>query len=468
MPIFSQFLFPKAFTGPLSPDFLFSRRTQVTSDNSTIPYSSNRFFPPSTLRDNSIGELNHNTSNDVNGSAGGDVNRPWRIPAVRNGESFNDLVRRRAARADAIREAQSRASSRVDQRMPTMPELGFVGHRSSLEQLRAERLTRLERLRSTLETTGTTASGIPTSSQSERERESQAQNAFMPRSSIDRPLLPRSVSGTWSNDTSHWNDLPRLPSLGRIPPPGHSAPFESPETLFASPVAPRAFADRDTTSTEDDTSTSVSRERQQLRDIISRRTRDEELGSRGFLSRYDRVSGQSDPFAPFADATARLQRRLRESEAEVDRALRALDQWGDLEQRDIDPAQSYMHRFGERRRRLSFFNITPASDWDTTRSNPPQTQQDYRQERRSPSPTTLSVRQQARQARFARAQTRYREGSDLFGERRTRSRFELRAYFPRFLGDYIVSFQSIPKHIVDAFQFRLMKILTRHMKTCFS
>lgn len=440
----------------MPPDFLFSRRTQSTSDNLARPNvqlsnSNNRFVPPSLSRDNAIRDATRNLSNETTGSSsgggggGGDVNRTWRIPPVRSGESFNDLVRRRAARADALREAQS---WNPWYRESAASEMNHIGQRPSVEQLRVERLTRLERLRNSLSSLETNAPGGDTP-RSERERASVGfdQYAFAPRIVADRSSpLSRSNSENWSSDSPRWNDPPRLPSLRRIPPLGQSTPQESQGPIFASFAAPRAFADQDSTSAEDDTSTSVSRERQQLRDIISRRIRDEELGPRGFLPRLDRSSTQSDLFMPLADASARLQRRLRESEAQVDRALRALDQWGELEQRDIEPSQSYMHRFGERRRLSSFLNSTAsttASDWDNnTGLNSFQAHQEqHRAERRSPSPTTLNIRQQMRQARFARAQNRYREGSDLFGERR-RNRFEFRGHFPRILGDYIVSSQS--------------------------
>ncbi|GJJ12956.1 hypothetical protein Clacol_007203 [Clathrus columnatus] len=424
-PLITESHIRSSTSGALSPDFLFSWQTQ---DNSTRPSRAPSRYSSWSLREDATSDsVTHEPAND-SGIGPGDSNRSWRIPPVRNGESFNDLVRRRAARADAMmREAQSVINSRVDQQIPSRTDAGnIIGQRTNGAQLRAERLARLERFRNSLETA---AGGAETSlsSRLDRERENRAHDVVGPRLAVDRSIPHRSNSGTWSNDTSLWNGLPRLPSLGRIPPTGQSTFRERHDTpLFANAVPSDPLSHQATTSAEDDISTSISRERQQLR---------------GFLSRYDGTSGHSDPFAPFTDATTRLQRRLRESEAEVGRALRALDQWGEIEQRDLEPTESYMHRFGERRRRLSsFFSSTPTPNWDTAGLNLSQMQQDNRPERRSPSPTTLSVRQQARQARFARAQSRYREDSNLFGERRTRSRFELRdqlRYFPRILGDYI-------------------------------
>jgi len=159
------------------------------------------------------------------------------------------------------------------------------------------------------------------------------------------------------------------------------------------------------------------RDRQQIRDAITRHTRDDEGGNRrAMLSRFERPR----PTDPLSDEPARtLQRRLRESEAEVTRALHALDQWGELDGsigRDADPTQSRIHRFGEtlRRRRVPSFsfggNEGQSLSGGGSSTNP-------RQARRSPSPPSLAARQLNRQARFARAQGRYRElGGELPGE----------------------------------------------------
>ena len=414
--------------------------------------------------------------------------RPQMDPLMRGtSETFSELVRRRAARADAQAWAERRPPSlervfRSTSRI-TRPSTLFEEAEATR---RRERVARLERRHNAVTIGPTSGFGSSASdgfSTSHRDRELVRQEMNNASLLLERSLAPRHIpneasSRSRSSLVRPSPDRDQLISFSRhqasgqhdnsslIPQPMTSG-RQSNSFILGLPDLGLPFSGH--SETEGD-----NRDREQLRDAISRRSRDDEDARRA-LSHLGRAPSivARDPLS--LETTRNLQRRLRESEVEVSRALRALDQWGELEgssERDVDPTQSRMHRFGEtmRRRRVPpafHFAPTPVDNDSFSGVGSSSTP---RQGRRSPSPPSAAARLQSRQARFARAQGRFRElSADVFGESRTRGPFASRLdmfggsrmtsrFLSRSLGDYMVSLHCVIFCIV------MVKILYSEMK----
>ena len=404
-----------------------------------------------------------------------DLQLPSQPPRSRAGtfirgtsETFNELVRRRAARADALAWAARRPPSSdgvfpSTHRIPPISPFEDADVASDREDIAT-----LERRRNASAGLGSTLENSATggSSLSHRGREligHERHNATL----LGRSVAPRNVASDSSSRTMDYmtsasTDHDRFTSFGqRQPNRQHDdgAATAQPTTsghqrnrfILGLPDLGLPFSGH--SESEDN-----NRDREQLRDAISRHSRDDEDARRA-LSRSGRSNLSSRD--PWSEESARnLERRLRESEVDMSRALRALDQWGELEgssEPDIEPTQSRMHRFGEtmRRRRGGLsFNFSAATVGSHSSSGAGSSSAGMR-ERRSPSPTSAAARLQSRQARFARAQGRYRELSgetssesrargpfasrlDIFGGFRMSSRL-----LSRSLGDYMVSQQYV-------------------------
>jgi hypothetical protein len=392
------------------------------------------------------------------------LSRPSRSPvgALTRGtsETFSELVRRRAARADAQAWAARRSPSpeSVFRSAYRIPRPSYLSEEAETSR-RRERLAELE-TRHNPAATGQTSTGATGSSGESppvyRNRELVRQEMRDAGLLLQRSVAPRHTPGDSTSRTRDYltsisTESDRLVSFGRRHP---SNQYNNPRTTTPSITSERQrnfMLGLGLSSPSHSESEGNDRERERLRDTISRRSRDDEDARRA-LSNLGRspnsISGD-------AMSTRNLQRRLRESEVDVSRALRALDQWGELEgssERDVDPAQSRMHRFGEtmRRRRVPppFNFASTAADND---SSGLASSSAARQRRRSPSPPSAAARLQSRQARFARAQGRFRElPGDMFGESRTPGSFASRLdmfggsrmtsrFLSRSLGDYMVS-----------------------------
>jgi hypothetical protein len=384
-------------------------------------------------------------------------------------ETFNELVRRRAARADALAWATRRSPSpdrvfRSAYRVTRPTSLFEVADTAG----RRDRVATLERrhnapptvLSSTLESSAT--GGSPLIHRGGELVGQERHNVSL----LGRSVTPRnnpsdSSSRTMERLTRIPTDRDRFTSFSQ-----HRRTRQQDDTSTSSqPTMPRPLRNSFMLGLPDlgvpfslssgrSESEDTNREREQLHGAIGRHSRDDEDARRA-LSRLGRSDLSSRD--PWSEETARnLERRLRESEVDMSRALRALDQWGELEgslEPDVDPTQSRMHRFGEtmRRRRVPpAFNFSATTMEDDSLSGTGSSRT-TRQGRRSPSPPSAAARLQSRQARFARAQGRFRELSgETAGEHRARGPFASRLdllggsrmtsrLLSRSLGDYVVS-----------------------------
>lgn len=384
-------------------------------------------------------------------------------------ETFSELVRRRAARADTQAQAARRSPSpeRVFRSASRIPRPSSLFEEAEATR-RRERVTRLERRHNTV--TAGQGSSIRNDAPEEalgihHDREHVRQEMNNAGLLLERSVAPRHVHAEASSRTmdslrSLSPDRDRPSSISRhqssvqhgnnsVPPRRMTSGRQRSPFLLRFPDLGSPFSGQ--AESEDN-----NQDREQLREAIIRRSRDDEDARRA-LSHLGRsaIDIARDPMSH--ETTRNLQRRLRESEVEMSRALRALDQWGELEgssERDVDVTQSRMNRFGEtmRRRRLPpafHFATSPVNNDSISGVG---SSSSARQGRRSPSPV---ARLQSRQARFARAQGRFRElSADVFGESRTRGPFVSRLdmlggsrmssrFLSRSLGDYMVSQRRI-------------------------
>ncbi|KAF8586789.1 hypothetical protein K439DRAFT_919763 [Ramaria rubella] len=368
--------------------------------------------------------LSHETTGYRHGSRGS----LSRAPRSNSGviftpETFSELVRRRAARADARARADAQMRDATLSPSPeTMSRAIHGPFRASqrFEERDAARHLERDARRDMHRNTdapglssifGRNAADQSSSMQRDRDlvrRELHAAGALDrsagPRYTPDRSnsylasmLADHERSGTFSRPQSsiplHSED--EAGPIDRTTIERQRLPFAMGLPNMSSPFAH--------SSESDENIGSGSRDREQLREAISRRSRDDE-DSRRPLSRLGRTRSVNSRDLMLDETTQILQRRLRESEVDPSRALRALDQWGELEgagERDLGPSQSHIHRFGEtmRQRRVPpafAFGSMAMSDNSVSGAS----SSNSREVRRSPSPpgSTAVARLQARQA----------------------------------------------------------------------
>lgn len=312
-----------------------------------------------------------------------------------SGESLSDLIRRRTARVDAVSRSAATASVLSSRRSPSLeapPRI--IPHRLLRPSSRfgdTDNTTRDRELSIDQEAV------IPDYPNRSHEHIVRNRELFEPQSAF---RFENSSGDTRQHRRSQHRRAAEFAEEPVVPPRPVNMPFDllpESETLRAA------------------------RERTQLREAIGRRGRQDEVNPHRLVpSTFERTRSliHRDPLSD--EHTRTLQRRLRESEAEMSRALQALDRWGELEattEHESDTAPSRLHRLGETFRRGRLSSGFPfASNNETTFPEESSSMSGDRPPRRSPSPLGTATRHQVMQTRWARAQSRFRELGETQGE----------------------------------------------------